>query len=68
MSLKAFHIFFVTVSIRFSLGFVIWSLREYNQAGGAQNLIMAISAGVFGVALIWYGGWFLRKVRGIEEK
>jgi hypothetical protein len=66
MSLKAFHLFFVTISILFSIGFGAWAIREYTRVSGTENLIMAIGAFVGAVILLVYGEWFLRKMEGIS--
>lgn len=62
MSLKAFHIVFVTVATLFSLLSGILCLRA---EGGGQTIIgivfMATAA-----ALIVYGLWFLRKMKGVS--
>ena len=66
MSLKIFHIFFVTVSILFCLGFSFWYFREYARVDGAVNLLLACGTLLFTAALLWYGKWFLNKLKGIE--
>ncbi len=66
MSLKAFHVFFVCISVLFTLGFGAWAVADWHRTGSSGSLIMAISAAVAGVALIWYGLWFLRKLKGVS--
>jgi len=65
MSLKAFHIVFVTVSTILCFGFAAWAIREYLHARGMGYLIAGLSALVVAAALVAYGRWFLRKLRGV---
>ena len=64
MSLKAFHIFFIVVSTWLCAGFGVWALRDFTQSG--SWLYLALGAGSFlgSVLLVWYGIWFLRKLKG----
>ena len=65
MSLKAFHVVFVTLSIALSVGFSIWALREYLDNRGAVFLGVVIGSIGFAVVLTYYGAWFLRKLRDV---
>jgi hypothetical protein len=60
MSLKAFHIVFVTLSTLLAFTFSAWSFGV--PEGGVYRVVGAASA-LFGVALIVYGVWFWRKIR-----
>ncbi|MDA1273032.1 MAG: hypothetical protein O2960_03120 [Verrucomicrobia bacterium] len=66
MSLKAFHIVFITASTLLSFGFGVWAIREYFMGGNeVVNLVMGgLSTGA-GVLLIVYGRYFLKKLRSI---
>lgn len=66
MSLKTFHIFFVTISILFSLGFSGWALKEYWRVDRATNLLLAGGALIFAVLLVAYGWWFLHKLKDVK--
>jgi uncharacterized membrane protein SirB2 len=59
MSLKAFHIVFIVLSILLACACAVWAF--YNQAGRA----FGIGAIVAAVALFIYGIWFLKKSRNI---
>ena len=65
MSLKAFHIFFVTVSTLFLAGFCIWAGREYFTVGGSLNLLYAVLGLAGTIAAPIYGVWFLKKTKGV---
>ncbi len=66
MSLKAFHIVFVGISMLLCLGFGVWAIFEYRSAGDAAALICGIGSFVGCVALLIYGRWFLRKLKGVS--
>ena len=63
MSLKAFHIIFVTVSMLLAGGFAIWAIRQYQLTGDTGLLIGAVISGLLFIALGVYGRWFLRKLK-----
>ncbi|MCP4250081.1 MAG: hypothetical protein GY778_23815 [bacterium] len=66
MSLKAFHVFFVAVSVLLAAGFGWWALNQYRTDGGAADLLMAVASLVGGIVLIVYGRRFLHKLRGVS--
>lgn len=59
MSLKAFHLFFIVLSILLAAGCAFWAFTA-----GASPLFGA-SCAVVAVALVIYGIFFVRKARGI---
>ena len=63
MTLKAFHVLFVLLSTLMSLLFGVWSLARSSETVflmlGGLSLAMA-------VALLIYGGWFLRKMKDVS--
>lgn len=66
MSLKAFHIVFVAVSVILAVGFGAWAIREYRSAGHAAHLAWGIASLVGAVGMIVYGRWFLHKLKGVS--
>lgn len=64
MSLKAFHIFFIVISACMSLGLGAWSVLAYSATGAEGYLFLAGTGFVALAALIPYGLWFLRKLKG----
>ena len=67
MSLKAFHIVFITVSVLFTFGFGAWGLWGYfSGQGGSLELGLGIGSLVSGVALLIYGKYFLKKFRNVS--
>ena len=66
MSLKTFHIVFVTCVVLLAFFFGGWLLKEY-QAGGQPGLLLgAIASFLAGAAMIWYGRAVLRKLKHIS--
>ena len=65
MSLKAFHILFVTVSVILAVGFGFWCVREYQFRSDVTALLLGAASFAAAIALIVYGRWFLRKLRGV---
>ena len=66
MSLKAFHVFFVIVSTLCALGFGAWAVAEYTRTGHGSVLALGIAGFAAAVALVWYGLWFLRKLKNVS--
>jgi hypothetical protein len=64
MSLKAFHVVFITASSAMAFGVGVWMLREYRlPEGGMGDLAFGIASLVVGAALLVYEGFFLRKLK-----
>lgn len=67
MSLKAFHVIFITASSLLCFGLGGWLLRAYRGPEGAgSDLIWAVAALVAGVSLLVYEGFFLKKLKHIS--
>ena len=66
MSLKAFHIAFVVITVLTS--FVVGGLlcHAYLQEGGLGNVLGAAAAFATGVGLIYYGKYVLKKLRHLS--
>ncbi len=65
MSLKTFHLIFITVSTLLSFGMAVWALQQYRAAHVPGHLAFAVAALFLGLGLIIYGRYFLRKLKGI---
>ena len=63
MSLKAFHVVFIILSLICSVGFGIWEIRSYRNTGEVTDLLMGIGSFVVSVLLLIYFRWFLRKLK-----
>ncbi len=67
MSLKTFHILFVTVSSLLAFGFGVWSLNNYFGGSNAvADLAMGAGSLLAGVALVVYGKYFLKKLKDVS--
>jgi len=63
MSLKAFHICFVSLASALAFAFAGWALPSRPTPGGAAYGTLGVLSLLAGVALIAYGFWFWRKMR-----
>ena len=59
MSLKAFHLVFITLSFLLAVTCAAWAFYNHVAAG------FGIGACVAAIALVAYGIWFIRKSRNI---
>lgn len=66
MSLKAFHVFFVALSVLCALGFGAWAIADYVRTGRGGVLVLGVLGFAAAVALVWYGFWFLRKLKNVS--
>jgi len=66
MSLKAFHVAFITLSTLLAAGFGAWSIAAYQARGEASYLALGIFSFLAAVALVVYGGYFLKKMKGVS--
>lgn len=66
MSLKGFHIVFITFSTLLALGTGAWCLWVDSTHGSPAFRIGAVSAFVAAVGLLVYGVWFWRKMKRLR--
>ncbi len=66
MSLKAFHVFFITLATLITLGFAVWAVQQALYVGGSSYLVMAVLGSVVALGLPVYGVWFLRKTKEVS--
>ena len=67
MSLKSFHIVFITAATLLAIGFGLWCVAQYRagQASGLE-LSLGITSFAFAGGLLCYGKYFLRKLKHIS--
>ncbi len=65
MSLKAFHLVFVTASVVLALGFGAWGIEAYSSRGEEGTLVLALLSLLFGAALVVYGVRVRAKLKGM---
>ena len=67
MSLKAFHLVFVTAAMALAFGCAIWALKDYWSPGGApSDLAFGLGSLAAGGGLIVYERFFLKKLKGVR--
>jgi hypothetical protein len=66
MSLKGFHVVFVTASALLAFGFAVWCVGAVPQPG-AGRLWAGAAAAAAGIGLVVYEAWFLKKMRGLSS-
>jgi len=64
MSLKAFHVVFVTASALLAFGFAAWCFEAEPEAG-AGRLAAGAASVLAGLGLVFYEAWFVKKMRSL---
>jgi len=68
MSLKTFHLIFISTAIAMALGCGIWELKDYwTNSGGVTELIFGVGSLVVAVALVIYERYFLKKLKKVNN-
>ncbi len=63
MSLKSFHVVFISASVLLAFLLAAWCLAAAPQPAGTGRIAGAVLAALAGVGLVAYETWFLRKMR-----
>jgi hypothetical protein len=67
MSLKAFHLVFITASSALAFGCGVWGLKNFFSEGGrAGDLIFGLGSLAVGVGLVCYERYFLKKLQKVS--
>jgi len=67
MSLKAFHLIFITAATALAFGCGIWGLKDFFSEGGrGWDLIFGLGSLAAGVGLILYERYFLKKLKKVS--
>jgi hypothetical protein len=67
MSLKAFHLIFITASCALAFGCGIWGLKDYWSSDGRPfDLLFGLGSLVTGAGLIVYERYFLKKLKKVS--
>jgi hypothetical protein len=66
MSLKAFHVVFITAAVLLAFGFGAWLLKTYFSGGGAWDLVFGALSIIAGIGLIVYERYFLKKTKNLS--
>lgn len=63
MSLRIFHIVFISVSVALTLYIAVWGVREFVLSRSTLGISMALVAVAGGASLVWYGARAFRKLK-----
>jgi len=66
MSLKAFHVIFITAASLLAFGCGAWLLWSYDVAGLKSDLTYGIASLGIGLGLLVYEGFFLKKLKKVS--
>jgi hypothetical protein len=67
MSLKAFHLLFITAASALALGCAVWWLKEYwSDRSQVEKLLGAFASLAVLAGLVLYERYFLRKLRKVS--
>ena len=66
MSLKAFHLIFIIISILFTLMFGIWAVVSHGSSGKTAELVMGIISLVGTVGLSVCLRYFLKRLKRVS--
>lgn len=65
MSIKGFHLIFITIAALFFAGFGVWALFFDQQDSGFTTKIAGVVTLIASVGLVFYGAYFRRKSKDI---
>jgi hypothetical protein len=63
MSLRVFHIVFITVSVALMLYLTVWGVRDFMAAHSSLGISMIIFGVAGGASLVWYGTRVFHKLK-----
>jgi len=67
MSLKAFHVIFITAASALAFGCGVWGLNSHFATEGRLfDMVFGIGSLLVGAALLMYGWYFLRKFKSVS--
>ena len=66
MSLKAFHLFFISISILMSLGVGGWGIQSYLSDSHAVGILVGLFFLLLAIALGYYELKFIRKFKHVS--
>jgi hypothetical protein len=63
MSLRVFHIVFISVSVALTLYVAVWGVREFMVSRSSLSISMVVFGLVGGASLVWYGKRVFHKLK-----
>jgi hypothetical protein len=67
MSLRAFHLFFIGISVVLAAFFAAWAVGQYSAGHELIYVVVAVLSLASGLALAIYAVKFQRKTRGLTS-
>jgi hypothetical protein len=69
MSLKAFHVIFITAACALAFGCGVWGLKTFFSAAGQPgDLAFGLGALATGVGLLLYERYVLKKLKNMDDQ
>ena len=65
MSLRGFHIVFITAAVLLLLWLAGFEFSSYAQGHAVLDMVIGVISAIVGLALAGYGAWFLKKSRNL---
>jgi hypothetical protein len=65
MSLRAFHLLFIALSVVLAAFFAAWAVEQYLAVHAASYVVLSVVSLASGIALAVYGTVFQRKTRNL---
>ncbi len=66
MSLKKFHLFFITLSASLSLILAVWGIQGFRATGSRPDLAMGLVGVAALILLLPYASWFIKKMKNLN--
>ena len=66
MSLRAFHLLFIALSVMLTAFVAAWAANEYRAAHDAGYVLACVASIAAGIGLTVYGAAFQRKTKGLS--
>lgn len=63
MSLRVFHIVFISVSTALMVYLAVWGVREFIVARSSLGVFMTLFAVAGGASLVWYGKHMFHRLK-----
>ncbi len=66
MSLKAFHVAFIILSTLLAIALGVWAIDDFGRSASRVHLALGVGSFIASGLLVWYGIWFLRKLKHVS--
>ena len=68
VSLKEFHVVFITASVLLTMGFATWGFAQYQERHGGIYVGAFLLSLVAAVGLVCYEVYFVKKVKSYRDR